>query len=403
VEPAPSGSRTRAALLDVAPDTIFARDLSRRIMLATATVRKPESGRTRPRGEERSTAQRVRGSRESRDAGSRLAVAAFDSLLSFPALGDARRRLLSAASGESVVGEMVAAVESDIALTIAVLREANSTRNGAGGVETTRDAVELLRPRTIQALASRVGTFDFFELDRGSTAAPVRLRLHALATQRVADRIATAVGYEHRGRLAVTSLLHDVGLLAIPRARLDEHSQGPERATPRERIGHERADQGIDHALIGGLLIRRCGLPGALAEAVERHRDAGAVGEAALIQLADLLARYEQGSRVAPGEMLESAQTLGLDREAIGKLLYAKLLPGARRPGTAQRGGLSAQELRVLQAIDDGLVPKQIAAELVLSVSTVRSHIHNVCRKLDVADRAHAVILAKQHGWLRSA
>src|ERR1700749_1155710 len=134
-------------------------------MHATATATKPDGRRTTEPCEQRRPPGRASGSarasRQSRDAGNRLA-AALDSLLSLPALGEARRCLLSAASGEAVVlDELVSTIESDVALTIAVLREANSARRGAGGCETVLDAVELLRPRTIQALASRLGTFDF--------------------------------------------------------------------------------------------------------------------------------------------------------------------------------------------------------------------------------------------------
>ena len=43
---------------------------------------------------------------------------------------------------------------------------------------------------------------------------------------------------------------------------------------------------------------------------------------------------------------------------------------------------------------------KQIAQELSLSVSTVRTHLHNVYRKIGAVDRAQAVLLARDRGWL---
>lgn len=61
---------------------------------------------------------------------------------------------------------------------------------------------------------------------------------------------------------------------------------------------------------------------------------------------------------------------------------------------------LSSRELDVLIGLSDGKVYKEIARELSLSASTVRSHAHHAYRKLDVADRAQAVLLAAERGWI---
>jgi DNA-binding NarL/FixJ family response regulator len=72
----------------------------------------------------------------------------------------------------------------------------------------------------------------------------------------------------------------------------------------------------------------------------------------------------------------------------------------ARRQRVEQPCPLSSRELEVLVALADGMVYKQIAHELSLSVSTVRSHLHRAYAKLGVADRAQAVLLATKHGWI---
>jgi DNA-binding NarL/FixJ family response regulator len=61
---------------------------------------------------------------------------------------------------------------------------------------------------------------------------------------------------------------------------------------------------------------------------------------------------------------------------------------------------LSSRELEVLSALSDGKVYKQIAHELSLSPSTVRSHLHHAYSKLGVLDRAQAVLLATRRGWI---
>ena len=54
----------------------------------------------------------------------------------------------------------------------------------------------------------------------------------------------------------------------------------------------------------------------------------------------------------------------------------------------------------VLQRLAEGKVYKQIAHELTLSTSTVRTHLHNIYGKLGAVDRAQAVLIATERGWL---
>jgi HD-like signal output (HDOD) protein len=150
----------------------------------------------------------------------RRLTAAFEALEAFPALAESRNRLLRIVSQERVAGsEVVGAVESDVALVIATLRLANQVEGRSRGrVESVVTAVELLSPEAVQALASRARTYDFFERSSVWDAAPERFRLHGVATQRAADRLAAETGYEHRDRLMVTALLHDIGKLVLMHA-----------------------------------------------------------------------------------------------------------------------------------------------------------------------------------------
>lgn len=63
--------------------------------------------------------------------------------------------------------------------------------------------------------------------------------------------------------------------------------------------------------------------------------------------------------------------------------------------------GLSNREVDVLRLIAKGRTNKEIAAELALSADTVKTHITHLMRKLGAADRAHAVTLAIEQGFLR--
>jgi DNA-binding NarL/FixJ family response regulator len=60
--------------------------------------------------------------------------------------------------------------------------------------------------------------------------------------------------------------------------------------------------------------------------------------------------------------------------------------------------GLTAREAEVLSLIAAGRTNAQIAAALVISSSTVKTHINNIFAKAAISDRAQAVHYAYQHG-----
>src|SRR5829696_2813637 len=334
--------------------------------------------------------------------GKRL-TAAFEALEVFPALAESRNRLLALIAEERPsVSEVVAAIESDVALVIAVLRLANSHEGPKRGqVDSVVSAVELLSPEAVQTLAAGAETFEFFERGKTWDAAPERFRLHAVSVQRAADRLAAQAGYPHRDRLLVTALLHDVGKLVLMHAYPGYPKQvhGPAR-TPEERLHYERRELGVDHALVGGVLARRWNLPNAIASAIERHHSDDAQGDAAFVRLADMLAHYSQGSPVSSNELLRAARAVGFGPTELRTVLYDLPYPSSQRPRSVEPCPLSARELEVLKRLAKGFVYKQIAHELSLSTSTVRTHLHNIYGKLGAVDRAQAVLHATERGWL---
>lgn len=61
-------------------------------------------------------------------------------------------------------------------------------------------------------------------------------------------------------------------------------------------------------------------------------------------------------------------------------------------------GALSAREREVLRMVAQGADGPEIAAALVLSPATVRTHVNNAMRKLGARTRAHAITLAIRRG-----
>jgi putative nucleotidyltransferase with HDIG domain len=319
-------------------------------------------------------------------------------------LAESRNRVLRLfENGEPSTADVVAAVEGDVALAVTVLRLANRVDGRMRGrVESAVKGVEVLSPRTVHSIASKARTFDFFERTAVWQGVPERFRLHAVATQRAADRIARELGYEARDRLMVTSLLHDIGKLVLVHAYPGYPRQiHAEARTPEERIQSERRELGVDHALVGGVLARRWGLPKSVASVIERHHAEDVDGEAAVVRLADMLAHYTLGGSVAPSELLSVARLVGIAPPELRTVMYDLPLPtsGGRRR-QIDPCPMSTREVEVLRRLARGMVYKQIASELGLSTSTVRTHLHNVYGKLGAMDRAQAVLIATERGWI---
>jgi putative nucleotidyltransferase with HDIG domain len=333
--------------------------------------------------------------------GSRLAEA-FEAVERYPVLIESRERVITAATAETARnGEIIEAVESDVALAVSVLRNANRSGLNAGSVAGIPAAVEALKPAGVLAIAGTAPSFDFFEPNGGWELKPERFRVHALATQRAADRIGRVVGWVERDELAVAALLHDVGRLVISRLHpgykvyFDAVSR-----TPEQRLREEREQLGIDHALVGGVLARRWNLPQRIAIAIERHHADDAEGLAAMVATADMVAHYCHGEAIAPERLRAAAERCGLSDAGLRDLLYELPLPAQDATRISEPCPLSSRELDVLRHLSEGMVYKQIASEMHLSVSTIRTHLHNVYGKIGAVDRAQAVLTARDRGWI---
>ena len=88
-----------------------------------------------------------------------------------------------------------------------------------------------------------------------------------------------------------------------------------------------------------------------------------------------------------------------LDPAVTGRVLTltrAAGLPHARAAARAQQ--LTERELEVLRRMAAGANNTEIAADLVVSVATVKTHVGSLFLKLGTRDRAAAIVYAYQHG-----
>jgi putative nucleotidyltransferase with HDIG domain len=333
--------------------------------------------------------------------GQRLA-AAFDAIGRLPALEETIDRIARATSQESAsLTEITEIVETDTAMAIAVMRSANNGGGPRGRVANVADAVEALTPAGIRAVAGSLPTYRLLQTSSSWASLPERFRRHAVATRHAAESLASLADIAGREELATAALLHDVGQLVLLRLYPGyEEILADRTTTPEARAQIERREFGMDHTIVGGVLALRWGLPNVIAAAIERHHSERADGLAAAVKLSDLVAHQAAGDTVSPESMVEAADACGLNEARLRQLLYE--FPYARAP--RQRRGepcpLSRREVDALRGLAEGKVYKEIAEEMGLSASTVRTHLHNVYRKIGAADRAQAVLVARERGWV---
>ncbi|MEU5669906.1 response regulator [Micromonospora sp. NPDC047762] len=104
-----------------------------------------------------------------------------------------------------------------------------------------------------------------------------------------------------------------------------------------------------------------------------------------------------------PAQLLHGIRTVAsgaallapeVTRQLVGR--YAERIRPAG--GTVDDVGLTPRELEVLRLVATGLSNGEIAARLVISQETVKTHVSRILTKLDLRDRVQAVVYAYRTG-----
>jgi putative nucleotidyltransferase with HDIG domain len=326
------------------------------------------------------------------------AIAEFDVV---PVLAPAYERILEATGSERTLsGELVAAVESDTGLTVAVLRSAQPLAR-IRPIVNVADAVAALGVAGVDAAVRPLPRSEFPWRTSHLQVVMHRSLVHAQAVARAADRIARELDLDNRDDVLAVALLHDVGKLVLGRGVAEHPAEAERTFSAEERVRRERATWGMDHASLGGVLLRRWGLPKLLVAAVAAHHSAEAQRDVATyVRLADMVAHHAQGEAVDGAKMLALSHLCGLSAPVLRAILFDLPRSGGSSRRRAEPSPLSSRETTIVRLLAEGKRYKEIALALDVAASTVRTHLHNVYAKIGVDDRAQAVLRVTEMGWI---
>jgi DNA-binding NarL/FixJ family response regulator len=108
---------------------------------------------------------------------------------------------------------------------------------------------------------------------------------------------------------------------------------------------------------------------------------------------------------VRPGDLIDAIRLVASGNALLGPTVTQRLLerfaeaqPDPGTPRETVPASLTEREREILHLLATGLSNAEIAERLVVSETTVKTHVSNLLRKLGVRDRVQAVILAYEAG-----
>jgi DNA-binding NarL/FixJ family response regulator len=131
----------------------------------------------------------------------------------------------------------------------------------------------------------------------------------------------------------------------------------------------------------------------------ERHRNVKVVFFSAVDEHDQIARALSSGACAYLLKNIDPGDLAAVVRQAVAGSFFC--VGGLERPAEhANRVdlGLSDRETEILSGVARGLSNRGIAQELWLSDQTVKFHLHNIYRKLDVANRTEAARYAFDHG-----
>lgn len=140
---------------------------------------------------------------------------------------------------------------------------------------------------------------------------------------------------------------------------------------------------------------------------VEEHPTVGVLVVTMMDDDDSVFAAMRAGARgyllkgAGPADIQRGVEAVARGEVLLGPQVAARAisyLTGARREGPTPFPDLTDREREILDLVAAGLDNAAVARRLTVSPKTVRNHLSNVFTKLQVADRAQAIVRAREAG-----
>jgi len=101
-----------------------------------------------------------------------------------------------------------------------------------------------------------------------------------------------------------------------------------------------------------------------------------------------------------PADLVRAIELVGRGEPALHPKIALQVLQELRRPPdqTPVPDALTPREVEVLRQVAKGLSNREIAAQLVTTEATIKTHVSSILSKLHVANRVQATLYALQEG-----
>jgi DNA-binding NarL/FixJ family response regulator len=131
----------------------------------------------------------------------------------------------------------------------------------------------------------------------------------------------------------------------------------------------------------------------------ERHPNVKVVILSGIDEPEQIRTALEQGACAFVVKHVDPRDLASALRQAAAGTVFQVLDSGDSGEDTAAKAaGITESELRVLRSLAQGMSNKQIAGKLFITEQTVKFHLTNIYRKLQVSNRTEATRYAYQHG-----
>ncbi len=261
-------------------------------------------------------------------------IRSIDKLPPFPET--ARRVLEVAGNPDAEIGEIVKIIQYDQGVTADCLRICNSSYFGLKEkVDSVHRAVVLLGAKTLikTVIMESCKTAVYSEAQTGYGLRPGELWRHSVSCALISQLLANKMGQKDLHELFTASLLHDIGKLVID-SFIADNFQAMFSLMREDGFGYVAAEKeyfGIDHAELGGIIVKTWNFPQSLIEAIQNHHqdlsNTQDVNIESLTALSNLICHITQeNSSVAQHEGItcqikqDVLDPFGLDQTEIDKI-----------------------------------------------------------------------------------